>query len=206
MQDTLPVLSASVASVLQDALAHAGSQLSLLVEREIAFHGSRPEYARLEDLPLHIEGSFERPVTAIYLAFSGGLDGHVVLSFTPDAAAYLARTILMSDDDLDSPTMRYLADSMLGELGNVAVAAFLNAVADAVGISVYPTPPCVVHDMLGAVLDSVITEVAMEQSYGLLLRTLFVIDGDPFGGDLILLPSQASCARLEAMLAADHSR
>lgn len=201
--DARPVLSPSLTSALVAALGHAGAQLGAFVEREIEFRSSRIEYVRLEELPLQVEGGPERPVTAVYLAFSGGIDGHVVLGFTPEAAGFLGRTLLMQDADLDSPSLLYLGDSMVGELGNVACSAFLNAVANAAQLTAMPTPPSVVHDMWGAILDTVVVEVAQEQSFGLLLKADFIVDGDPFAGNLILLPSLASCTRLEQLFASN---
>lgn len=194
-----PELSPALTGALVGALSHAGAQLGAFVEREIAFHGSHVEYVRLEDLPECVAGGPERQVTAVYLAFSGGIEGHVVLGFTPEAASFLARTLLMQDIDLNSPALQYLGDSMVGELGNIACSAFLNAVANAVHLTALPTPPSVVHDMWGAILDTVVAEVAQEQSFGLLLSADFVVDGDPFAGYLVLLPSLASCARLEQL-------
>ncbi len=205
MLSAAPTVSASLAETLVKAIEHAGNQLALLVDRDISFQGTHLEYAPLEELPVRVEGGPERIVTAVYLAFSGDIDGHIILSFTPEAAAYLATILLMTDDgaDLQSPTMRYLADSMVGELGNVAAAGFLNAVAEAAAMTIHPSPPCVVHDMLGALLDSVIVEMASSETrFGLLLRTVFVVEDNHFAGDLILLPSLASCERLERILAA----
>jgi len=198
----MPELPASLAAVFLDALAHAGDQLSLLVERDIAFSGSRVGYVRLEDLPLSHSDGAESPVTAVYLAFSGGIDGHVVLSMSASSSERLSQTLLMYDADIDTPTLRYLADSMLGEIGNVAASAFLNAVADVTHLTVLPTPPCVIHDMWGAVLQSVVVEMAADQAYGILVETSLNVDGDPLGGTLVLLPTLASCKRLEELLAA----
>ncbi|HEY8286021.1 MAG TPA: chemotaxis protein CheC [Chloroflexota bacterium] len=200
VREAIPVINASLATVFLDALAHAGGQLAELVERDIIFRGSNVAYVRLEELPLcHADGP-ETPVTAVYLAFSGGIDGHVVLSMTPEAAGRLSRILLMYDTDLDTPELLFLADSMVGELGNIIASAFLNAVANEAGLTVFPTPPCVVHDMWGAVLQSVVVEVAQEQSYGILVESSLIVDGDPLEGTLIVLPSLASCMRLEEVL------
>jgi chemotaxis protein CheC len=200
-REAVPVLPASLAAIFMKALTHAGAQLAELVGRDIAFVGSHAEYMRLEDLPLCYDQGPESAVTTVYLAFSGGIEGHVVLTMRPDAADNLSRILLMYDAGLDSPDLRYLADSMVGELGNVAASAFLNAVADAAHLRVLPTPPVVVHDMWGAVLQSVVVEVAQEQSYGILVGANIIVEGNPLGGTLILLPSLASCKRLEAVLA-----
>src|SRR5579864_661388 len=103
---SIPVLSASLRTVFVDALAQAGTQLSLLVDRQIDFRVVDVECVLLEDLPARIEGGPEQCVTAVYLAFNGGLDGHVVLSFKPDAAAYLAQVVLMLDDAPDTGALR----------------------------------------------------------------------------------------------------
>lgn len=201
VREAIPVINASLATAFLDALAQAGAQLAELVERDIVFRGSNVATVRLEELPLcHAEGP-ETPVTAVYLAFSGGIEGHVVLSMAPEAAGRLSRVLLMYDTDLDTPELLFLADSMVGELGNIIASAFLNAVANAAGLTVLPTPPCVIHDMWGAVLQSVVVEVAQEQSYGILVESSLVIDGDPLDGSLVVLPSLQSCKRLEEALA-----
>ncbi len=200
VREAIPVIHASLATVFLEALAHAGSQLAELVERDIVFRGSRVAYIRLEELPLCHEDGPETPVTAVYLGFSGGIDGHVVLSMTPEAAGRLSRILLMYDTELDTPELLFLADSMVGELGNIIASAFLNAVANAAELTVFPTPPCVVHDMWGAVLQSVVVEVAQEQSYGILVESSLIVDGDPLQGTLIVLPSLESCKRLEESL------
>ena len=197
----IPVLPPSLAAVFMDALAFAGTQLGGLVERDIQFQGSHAAYARLEDLLQSYDRGPESPVTAVYVAFSGDIDGHVLLCMTPDTADFLSRMLLMCDD-IDTPQMRYLADSVVGELGNVATSAFLNAVADTVKLTVLPAPPCVVHDMWAAVLQSIVVEVAQTQAYGILVETRIVVEGAAMAGTLVLLPSLASCRRMESILSA----
>jgi len=200
MMETLPVLSAQLADVFMEAIARSGSQLAALADREIVFRGSHISFIRLEELPLYHEDGPETLVTAIYVTFHGGIDGHVVLSFSPKIATRLAQTLLMYENDLDTPALRQLADSALEEIGNVVAATFLNVVADAARFTVLPTPPCIVHDMWGAVLQSVVVEIAEEQAYGISVECHISVDGDSLAGSLILLPSLASCKRLEEAL------
>ena len=200
----IPVLPPALAGVFLDALAFAGAQLTGLVERDIRFQASHAAYARLETMLGNAEKGYDNLVTAAYIAFSGGIDGHVLLCMSPEASNSLACSLLMCDD-ISSPQMRYLADSMIGEIANVAASAFLSAVADSAQLRVLPSPPSVVHDMLGAVLQSLVVEVAQTQMWGIFIETEIVVEDDTLGGTLVLLPSLESCSRLEQIVASRPS-
>ncbi len=199
MQDVSdPAVSPRLTTVLVEAARYAGDQLSVFMDRDVKLIGTAASRVRLENLPDVLEGE-SRLITAIYLAFSGDLNGHVMLAFAPRMAAQMAASLLMEPEpatfELDA-----MATSALGEVGNITTAGFLNSVASACGIAVYPSPPFVAQDMVGALLDGVILEMSMHSTYALLLHTVFLVDGDSIQGSLILLPSAESCAELERLL------
>lgn len=170
------------------------------MDRDVRLRGTEASCVRLEHLPYVLNGG-DRLVTAVYLAFTGDLDGHVMLAFSPVMARQMAAALLMeqtpSDEEL-SP----METSALGEVGNITTASFLNAVAEVCHIAVCPSPPFVVQDMVGALLDGIIVEMSMETSYALLLHTTFEVEGEHVEGALILLPSASSYAQLEEYFAA----
>lgn len=188
-------VSHRLADVLIGAARFSGEQLSLMMERDIRVQGTHVERVRLEALPGLLAGA-ERVVTAVYLAFEGDIDGHVVLLFAPEMAAQLVGVLLMTPPpaSIEPDTME---GSALGEVGNVTTASFLNEVARRCDLTVYPSPPTVVHDMVGALLDGIVLEMAMESSYALLLHATFELEGDALQGDFVLLPSAAACDKLE---------
>jgi chemotaxis protein CheC len=190
-------VSAGLTTVLLDAARHAGEQLSMFMERDVRLRGTSARRVRLEHLPEVLDGDGQL-VTAIYLAFEGDIAGHVVLAFAPEVAAQMAAALLMEEPSTEFGAMEL---SALGEIGNITTASFLNTIAGACSLTVYPTPPTVVQDMVGALLDGVILEMSMESTDALLLHTIFEIDGDRLQGALILLPDAASCAQLEGLLA-----
>ena len=198
-QSAPQAVSARLTGIFIDAAQHAGEQLSLFMERDVRLRGTGVERVRLEQLPSMLDGE-DRLVTAIYLAFGGDIEGHVVLAFSPEMAAQFAAALLMEPVAEDN-SLGPMEHSALGEIGNITTASFLNAVANACTLSVLPSPPFVVQDMVGALLDNVILELSMESSYALLLHTIFEVEGDRLQGDLVLLPSAASCLRLEEVLA-----
>ncbi len=185
-----------LAHALISAVTYAGEQLSGLVDCPIRLQGTNVERLRLEDLPGLREGE-ERLVTAVYLQFDGPFEGHVVLSFSPEAAAQLSEKLLM--EPVEQP-LSAMAESALGEVGNIVTASFLNAIANAVDYTVHPSPPVVVHDMIGALLSNVVLELALDSSHALLVHTLFEVGGERLQGELILLPTDLSCDTLESRL------
>lgn len=193
-------VSARLEAVLIQAAHDAGEQLSAFMERDVRLHGTSAQRVRLEDVPSVLDDR-DGLVTAIYLGFTGDLEGHVMLAFAPEIAAQMAAALLM--EPVGAPeNLGPMETSALGEVGNITAASFLNSVASACQLAVYPTPPLVVQDMAGALLDGVILEMALESTHGLLLHTLFEIDGDRLEGALILLPSATADARLESAVAA----
>lgn len=192
-------VSPRLTEIFIDAARHAGEQLSLFMERDVRLRGTGVERVRLEQLPSMLGGG-DRLVTAIYLAFWGDIDGHVVLAFAPEMAAQFAATLLMEPASSDW-TLGPMEHSALGEVGNITTSSFLNAMADACSLSIFPSPPFVAQDMVGALLDNVILEMSLESAYALLLHTIFEVDGDRLQSALILLPSAASCLQLEGVLA-----
>jgi len=199
MQATQTVgVSPQLAHVLISAVGFAGEQLSVMMERQIKMRGTHVEQLELEKLP-GLTAEEDRPVTAVHLAFSGDCDGHVVLSFTPEAAQHLIAIILMEPVSPEE-ILGDMERSVLGEVGNITTASFLNSVSNACRLGLQPSPPTIVQDMIGALLSNVVIEMALDSSHALLIHTIFEIEGDRLQGELLLMPSAASCARLEGQL------
>jgi len=192
-----PLVSDRMSGALMSAVAFAGDQLSGFMERQIHLRGTHVERLRLERLP-DLQENADRGVIALYLSFSGALEGHVILAFAPEAAARLAGVLLMEPVDLPLDDM---ARSAMGEVGNITAASFLNSIANTCGMILHPSPPTIVEDMIGALLSNVVLEMAMESTHALLVHTLFDIEGERLQGELILLPTAASCDILESELA-----
>ena len=187
-----------LAQALISAVTFAGEQLSGLVECPIRLQGTHVERLRLEDLPGLREGE-ERLVTAVYLQFDGPFEGHVLLSFSPQAAANLAEKLLLEPVSVDEP-LSLMTESALGEVGNIITASFLTAIANAADYTVHPSPPVVIQDMIGALLSSVVLELALDSTRALLVHTVFEVGGEQLQGELILLPTDRSCDTLESRL------
>lgn len=139
-------------------------------------------------------GGPETAVAAVYIGFSGPLNGHGLLMLPALDARTLARAVLgdLTDDSGDGEVsdagLIAIERSALEEVANVAITAVLNRLGDHFGEPIYPAPPAFVFDMAGAVLDAVVSDVAEGDDSVLAARTRFTQDGRAAAGVLVVLP------------------
>ena len=59
-----------------------------------------------------------------------------------------------------------VGDSALGEIGNILGTSYLNALSMMTGLSLLPSPPMLVTDLLGAIVASVLAQTAYHLRIG----------------------------------------
>ncbi|HEY5133356.1 MAG TPA: chemotaxis protein CheC [Candidatus Krumholzibacteriaceae bacterium] len=82
--------------------------------------------------------------------------------------------------------------SVLKEIGNIMCGCYLNALAAFVHKKIMHSVPQVSHDMLGAVMDSVLVDLSMESDYALVLETAFTLGANECKGFLFFVPTADS--------------
>jgi len=152
-------------------------------------------------------GDPEMEMVGIYLLIKGGLEGQALLLLHPASARHLTRLLLA--DELGSGSdngnerlatrLSSLETSALAEVGNLMVSYFLNKVASALGRPrlLYPSPPALMVDMLGAMLDVIATPLAAMSDDLLVIACGLVTEGVEKEGKLIqvhfwILPEPAT--------------
>lgn len=177
-------------------LQKAGERLSLLLGRPLALVHPRVELATLQEAAA-VFGRGDREAVAVQLSFAGDLAGQVLLLFEGPKAHRLAGLCLGQGD-------AQLAPSVLAEVGNIAAASFLEALADHWGMAVRVTPPQVVTDMAGAILGSVLPLVEAAPDRVFLVYTDFQALGEgestAVEGALLVAPDAASLERMADLL------
>ena len=108
----------------------------------------------LKDIPMFL-GSPENDAVGIYLRVEGDISGQIMLILPYDKAMEIVD--LMFEQPFGTTTqLGQIERSALAEVGNLTGAFFLNAIAEMTGVSARPTPPAVMVDMVGAILDVII--------------------------------------------------
>ena len=85
--------------------------------------------------------------------------------------------------------MDEMEESVMGEIGNIMGSFFLTALADAAGLSLIPSPPAVMMDMAGAILDVALANILEGSDDALVVETKFGTEDRIIDGTLLIMPS-----------------
>ncbi|MHB0870613.1 MAG: chemotaxis protein CheC [Chloroflexota bacterium] len=132
-------------------------------------------------------GGPEAIAAAIYLRISGEIQGHMLLMLPLEDARSLA-SMLLDEPVPPGPELPEMALSALGEAGNITGSFFLAAMADAANMELSPSPPAVVVDMGGAILDVVLADLAKESEEVFVIDTVFAQSEQAVNAVFLVLP------------------
>ncbi|MFN8639433.1 MAG: chemotaxis protein CheC [Dehalococcoidia bacterium] len=175
--------------------ANAMAGLSQMIGQEIEVRDFELERVPVASISEYVGGA-EAQSVGIYLTVTGAADGHLMLIYEPRVAFAFVDLLMMQPPDTTTE-MSPMATSALGEMGNVIGAFFLNAIADATGLSLRPSPPTVMTDMAGALLDVVTADILLYSDDTYLADTTFATADRDITGAFFVIPSQGL---LEAIL------
>lgn len=133
-------------------------------------------------------GKADDHVVGIYLSFSGNTNGHIVLAFQPKTAFELV-DMAMGIPLGSTQSMGEMEQSVLGEMGNVVGAFFLNVVADNAEQRLLPSPPLVSVDTVGAIFGSVMADVLKQNKPIFGIRLSFSTPDRVLEGRFLVLPT-----------------
>ena len=170
---------------------HAATALSQITGQRIMISVPRVNVAELEDVPSQI-GDGEEPVAAVLMRMMGDLTGVTLLVF-PKATALQVASLMMHRTATD---LGVVEQSALKEAGNILCAAYMNALAEFMGMILMPSPPSLAIDLSQAILSSAYLEVSQGMSYVFCVDSEFVLeDGQTrVRGMFLLLPDAPSLA------------
>ncbi|MBX3133269.1 MAG: chemotaxis protein CheC [Gemmatimonadaceae bacterium] len=176
---------------------HAATALSQITGQRIMISVPQINVAAIEDVPNQIaEG--EEPVAAVAIRIAGDLTGLTLLVF-PQPIAHRIAGLMMGGREVTA--LGAIEESALKEAGNILSAAYLNALAEFLGMRILNSPPELAIDMSDAVLSSTYVATAEGASHVFCVESEFQLQNDatPLRGFFLLLPDAVS---LRAMLTA----
>jgi len=158
-------------TIVTKGVMQAAEGFSGMLGQNLNVDSPRVKLVDVTDIPGMLGGP-ENEAVGIYLAAEGTMTGQFMLILPYQKALDLA-DLLMEQPEGTTEKLGSLERSALAEVGNITSTMFLNAIASQTGISSRPTPPAVMVDMVGAILDIIVATTGGIAEKVLLLQTTF---------------------------------
>lgn len=178
---------------------HAATALSQMTDRTILISVPMLNIARIEDLPPQLVGDDEL-VAGVLMSMMGDLSGRTLLVFPERTARRLSEMMLRRPQG-SSPQMGELEQSAVKEAGNILSGAYMNALAEFMGMILLPSPPSLAIDSAAAVVSTALLQFSADRDFVFCVESEFMMQDveERLRGFFLLLPDYPS---LQAMLRA----
>jgi chemotaxis protein CheC len=130
----------------------------------------------LTEIP-NLLGSPETEAVGIYLRAEGQIASQIMMVIPYHYALELV-DLMMGDRPGTAQSLGKMERSALAELGNLTASYFLNAVAATTKLEARPSPPAVMVDMVGAILDIILATSANGLSESVLMIQATFLRGE----------------------------
>jgi chemotaxis protein CheC len=195
MDNTIPVnfneqLRILLEVMAKDGIYRAAEGLSGLMGEHISVSQPHVSLMPLAELPNALGGP-ENEAVGIYLQFMGEIGGQVMIVL-PYAKALQLVDLLLGQAAGTTEQLGSLERSALAEMGNLTTSFFLNAIASSTGITARPTPPAVMVDMVGAVIDIIVSVCGAVSDLVLMIDACFMRADQEVEASFWLIPDPAT--------------
>lgn len=201
MEPTLPAtfddrLYSLLRVLATEGIRSAAAGLSGMLGKAVVVSEPRVRLVPLTDIPTLLGGP-EVEAVGIYLQIRGGWVGQIMLIMPHEKALELV-DLLMELPPGTTDQLGQLERSALAEVGNLTGSFFLNAVAQRLGLDIRPSPPAVMVDMVGAILDIVAAVSGGVAEHVLMLEGSFLRQNREVAVDFWVIPDPAALAAFTA--------
>jgi len=168
-------------------VGHAATALSQLIGRQVRMRVPKVSIVDLSSVP-ELMGGSEKVVSGVYLQVLGDARGGILLIFPDDSSRSLISLLLKRVDE----PLSEMGASTLKEVGNILASAYLSVLGNMLGITLIPSIPSLAHDMVGAVVDIVLSDLGEIGDTAFVFETEFCDITDDIKGHFFLLPDPDS--------------
>jgi len=193
LRDLSPRQLDALREVANIGAGHAATALSQMTDQRIMISVPQLSIASIDDMPNQIAEP-EEPVAAVLMKMEGDLTGLTLLVFPHPIAMRIAGLMMRRP----VTTLGVIEESAIKEAGNILSAAYLNALADFLKMTLLPSPPSLAVDMSDAVLSSTFVASAHGSMQVVCVESEFQLleENERLRGFFLLLPDPASLRRI----------
>lgn len=172
--------------IASEGISNAAKGFSGMLGQKMTVTEPVVRMIHLSEIP-NILGGPENEAVGTYLRAEGSVGSQIML-ITPYQKALDLVDLLLEQPQGTTQQLGTLERSALAEVGNITGTFFMNSVAALTGMDLRPTPPAVMVDMVGAILDIIIATMGGISEHVLLLEANFMIGDRSVGVDFWVIP------------------
>ena len=195
-----------VQSILQkltkDGIYNAARGMSEMVGQLFTVTDPIISSVKFNEIP-NLLGGPEIEAVGIYLRIEGMIRGQLMLIVPYPKALELA-DLIMGESLGTTQSLGKIERSALAELGNLTGSFFLNSIADTTGVNIRPSPPAVIVDMVGAIMDIILATSDVLSEDVLMIQAKFLRDGHETQADLWIIPDHQTIDTLAEKATKKH--
>lgn len=134
----------------------------------------------------------EQVTAGVYLQVTGDISGQATFIFEMESAQRLAGFLLGSAE----VELNEITASVLMEIGNIMLSAYLTAISDFTGLQLLPSPPLMAVDMGCAILNAVTANSPHLDDYAVTIATDIYDPQGLISGKFVFLPEIGGIHRI----------
>lgn len=172
--------------LVSEGINKAVSGLSGMVGRQIVVNDLSLKKMMVKEVP-DLFGGPEALMVGVYLQANGYGEGHMLVGYSPETAFKLI-SALLGESPQSIENLSEMEQSVLGEIGNIMGSFFLGVLADNLGTRLLPSPPAVMMDMAGAILDIPLANMLKHGEDTFIMAATFSTPDGQIDGKFLVVP------------------
>jgi chemotaxis protein CheC len=169
---------------------NATSALAKMLNKEVKINIPRAEFLTINELTKDLGGK-DKMVMAIYVTVLSEIIGQAIFLFSRESALKMIDLVLNKKIG-NTIVLDHMAESAFGEMANIFVGTYLNALSNMFKLTILPGIPIVANDHVGPILEYVMGRITNPQKKTLCFETKINIEGNDVSGDFIFMFDETS--------------
>jgi len=179
-----------------EAMKKAAEGFSGMIGQQLSITQPEVKMLPFTEIPNALGGP-EAEAAGIYLRCDGDIPAQFML-ILPYEKAFEICDMLFERPIGETEQLGSLERSALAEVGNLTGTFFMNSIAATTGLKLLPTPPAVMVDMVGAILDIIVATTGGVSDSVLVLKTAFQFNDREVKADFWVIPDQKTLKKVVA--------
>lgn len=147
-------------------------------------------YIKSVNEAIELVGPADRQVLSVYIKVSDNFPSGILIMFDEDSAKKLVKLSMASLNSENIDELIFI--SVLKEIANIMSSYFLNNFSQFIKMPLSPGIPHFAYDMVGAIMQSIISEHKEKANDVLIVKTEIFSDDEKVLLDFLLIPEDAS--------------